>query len=107
MQPDALQSTPMIKGNTTAADWHQVSATEATELLGVNPAKGLSSEEAASRFEHYGPNRLKETPPRSRWLLLADQFKGVLILVLIGAAILAAIIGDLTDAFVILTVVFN
>ena len=44
-------------------------------------------------------------PPRSRWLLLADQFKGVLILVLIGAAVLAAIIGDLTDAVVILIVV--
>ncbi len=37
--------------------------------------------------------------------MLADQFKGVLILVLIGAAILAAVIGDLTDAVVILAVV--
>ena len=96
----------MIDSDTTAAEWHQVSATEATKRLGVNPATGLSSEEAAARLRHYGPNRLEETPPRSRWLLLADQFKGVLILVLIGAAVLAAIIGDLTDAVVILTVVF-
>lgn len=50
-------------------------------------------------------NRLKETPPRSRWLLLLDQFKGFLILVLIGAAVLAAAIGDVTDAVVILLVV--
>jgi len=96
----------MIKSETTDCDWHQVSATEATQRLGVDPASGLSSEEAATRYRHYGPNRLKETPPRSRWLLLADQFKGVLILVLIGAAVLAAVIGDLTDAVVILTVVF-
>ena len=89
-----------------SAGWHQVSASEAAHRLDVNPATGLSSEEAASRLHHYGPNRLKETPPRSRWLLLADQFKGVLILVLIGAAVLAAIIGDLTDAVVILIVVF-
>jgi len=91
------------KANT--ADWHQVSANEATQLLEVDPVTGLSSAEVASRALHYGPNRLEETPPRSRWLLFADQFKGVLILVLIGAAVLAAIIGDLTDAVVILTVV--
>ncbi len=88
-----------------AADWHQISATEATLRLGVDPVTGLSSDEAATRHIKYGPNRLKEIPPRSRWLLLLDQFKGVLILVLIGAAVLAAAVGDLTDALVILIVV--
>ena len=95
----------MMETHTTDATWHQVSVTEATRQLGVDPVTGLSSEEAARRYEHYGPNRLNESPPRSRWLLLADQFKGILILVLIGAALLAAIIGDLTDAIVILVVV--
>ena len=96
----------MTENEFNSAGWHQVSASEAAHRLDVNPATGLSSEEAASRLQHFGPNRLKETPPRSRWLLLADQFKGILILVLIGAAVLAAIIGDLTDAVVILIVVF-
>jgi len=95
----------MIQGEPTQVDWHQVSATEATRRLGVDPATGLSSEEAATRQAKYGPNRLKEIPPRSRWLLLLDQFNGILILVLIGAAVLAAAIGDLTDAAVILVVV--
>ncbi len=95
----------MTQSEFTDADWHQVSATEATQRLGVDPASGLSSDEAATRQSKYGPNRLKEVPPRSRWLLLLDQFKGILILVLIGAAVLAAAIGDLTDAAVILVVV--
>ena len=95
----------MIENKNKRAEWYQVSASEAAQRLGVDPTTGLSSEEAATRFQHYGPNRLKEVPPRSRWLLLADQFKGVLILVLIGAAVLAAAIGDLTDAGVILIVV--
>jgi Ca2+-transporting ATPase len=95
----------MTQNKTTASDWYQVSATEATQRLDVNPVTGLSSKEAASRQAHYGNNRLKETPPRSPWLLLFDQFKGVLILVLIGAAILAAAIGDVVDASVILVVV--
>jgi len=95
----------MTQSKKQASDWHLLSASEATERLGVNPATGLNSAEAAKRFAQYGPNRLEEPPPRSRWLLLADQFKGVLILVLIGAAVLAAAIGDLVDAAVILVVV--
>ena len=95
----------MTDTETHADDWHKVSATEAATRLGVDPAFGLSTAEAAVRRAHFGPNRLQEAPPRSRWLLLADQFKGVLILVLIAAALLAAVIGDLIDAFVILTVV--
>ncbi len=95
----------MTEDKSKVADWHLVSASEATQRLDVDPASGLSSEEAASRALHFGPNRLTETPPRSRWLLFADQFKGVLILVLTSAAVLAAFIGDLTDAAVILTVV--
>ncbi len=88
-----------------AADWHKVSAVEATRQLDVDPRTGLSSKEAGARLREFGLNRLRETPPRSRWLLLADQFKGLLILVLIGAAILAATIGDVADAAVILVVV--
>lgn len=88
------------------AEWYRVSASEAAQRLGVDPASGLSSDEAATRILHYGPNRLREAAPRSRLKLLGDQFKGVLILVLVGAAVLAAVIGDLTDAVVILAVVF-
>lgn len=95
----------MIKPNTKAADWHKLSAVEATERLDVDPETGLSTKEAEARLDEFGPNRLRETPPRSRWLLLADQFKGVLILVLIFAAVLAAAVGDLADAAVILVVV--
>jgi len=95
----------MTEKETHDGEWHKVSAAEATQRLGVDPAVGLTSSEAAERYAHYGPNRLTEKPPRSRWLLFADQFKGVLILVLIGAAVLAAVIGDLIDAVVILTVV--
>lgn len=95
----------MIKTNSKATDWHRVSATEATEWLDVDPKTGLSSEEAAARQDEFGCNCIDEKPPRSRWLLLFDQFKGFLILVLVGAALLAAAIGNLTDAVVILVVV--
>lgn len=95
----------MTEKESHEGEWHKVTAAEATKRLGVDPAIGLSASEAATRQAHYGPNRLTEKPARSRWLLFADQFKGLLILVLIGAAVLAAVIGDLIDAMVILIVV--
>ncbi len=95
----------MIQGEPTEETWYRVSATEATRRLDVDPIKGLGSEDATSRQEKFGPNRLKEIPPQSPWLLFFDQFKGFLILVLIGAAVLAAAIGNLGDAAVILVVV--
>ncbi len=89
----------------TDNNWHRVSASDTTRRLGVDPKSGLSSAEASARQAQFGPNRLEEIPPRSPWLLLLDQFKGFLILVLIGAAVLAAAIGDKSDAAVILVVV--
>ncbi len=45
------------------------------------------------------------TPPRSAWRVLAAQFETVMIVILLGAALLAAWVGSLKDASVILAVV--
>jgi P-type Ca2+ transporter type 2C len=66
---------------------------------------GLSEEEARVRLARHGPNRLADPPPPSASRLLVRQFKSALILVLIAAAGLAAAIGQLKDASVILVVV--
>lgn len=73
--------------------------------LSVNPEVGLSSELAQQRLAHDGPNRLAEVPARSAWLVFFIQFKGVMIIILIGAALLAAAVGSYKDAGVILAVV--
>jgi Ca2+-transporting ATPase len=69
---------------------------------------GLSEEEAWQRLAAFGPNRLMEVPPRPAWRLFLDQFRNLLVGVLMAAVILAGVIGDLKDAVVILVVVlFN
>ena len=88
--------------------WHALAIEQAIEASGVDPIQGLSSTDVAQRLAAHGPNRLAEPPPRSPWVLLLEQFKSVLILILIGAALLAGAIGDIKDAVVILMVVlFN
>ena len=66
---------------------------------------GLTSAEARQRLDRLGPNKLLEKPPRPVWIKFADQFKNLLVLVLIGAASLAGAIGDTKDAVVILVVI--
>jgi Ca2+-transporting ATPase len=78
------------------------------EQLAVDPGNGLPEAEAARRLAEHGPNRLAEVSPRSPWLVFADQFRNVLIVVLMAAAVLAGLVGDLKDTVVIAVVLaFN
>ena len=84
---------------------HDLTAEAVAAHLDVNPQTGLSSAQARERLAQYGANRLPEAPPRSPWHVLLAQFKSILILILIGAAGLAALVGSFKDASVILAVV--
>lgn len=85
--------------------WHTLSVEQALLILDSKASAGLSQADAAKRLDYYGPNRLTEKPPRPAWLLLASQFKSLLIGILIAAALVSAAIGDWTDGIVILIVV--
>jgi Ca2+-transporting ATPase len=85
--------------------WHAKNTNQVCADLEADPARGLNPDQVALRLTRHGPNRLAEKPPRSKWLAFADQFKSLLILVLIGAAVLAGAIGSVKDAVVILLVV--
>lgn len=85
--------------------WHTFDLEQIVDLLGADLSSGLSSTLASARLAESGPNRLTEIPPRKPWMLFAAQFQNLLILILVGAALLAAMIGDVRDAIVILVVV--
>ncbi|HSV55687.1 MAG TPA: HAD-IC family P-type ATPase, partial [Magnetospirillaceae bacterium] len=91
-----------------APAWHSMTAADAAGRMAVAPEFGLSAGQVTERRKAHGENRLAEKQARSKWLKLLDQFKSMLILVLIGAAVLAGIIGDAKDFIVIMVVVvFN
>lgn len=68
--------------------------------------KGLSPEDAEKRLEEYGKNELKEKEKVSVFRLFLSQFKSILILILVIAAIVSALLGEAIDAAVILFTVF-
>lgn len=67
--------------------------------------KGLSGEEAAKRLDEYGLNELAEKRKKTPLGIFIHQFKDFMILVLIVAAIISGIAGDLTDTIIILIIV--
>lgn len=85
--------------------WHTMTIDEVVRQLNVSPHIGLTVDESNVRLAQYGPNRLAESLRRAPWRMFLDQFKSVLVLVLVAGALLAGVIGDLKDALVILVVV--
>lgn len=85
--------------------WHSTESATVAEWLQTDLQQGLTAEEAGARLKRYGYNRLAESRGRSPWQVFAAQFRNLLILVLLGAALLAGAIGHLSDAIVILAVV--
>lgn len=69
---------------------------------------GLSSQEAKARLDAYGHNELEEGEKRSLVAKFLDQFKDLMIIILLVAAVLSVITSGgegVTDAIIILTVV--
>lgn len=88
--------------------WHGVTAQSACEHLQSHLHDGLAPDQVTARLAAHGPNRLPEKKAKSKARMLLEQFQSLLTLVLLGAGILAGIIGDTTDMVVILSVVvFN
>jgi len=84
--------------------WYNLSADDT--LAGLGSSKGgLSNEEAAARLEKYGYNELEGDDSVSPWRLLLEQFKNVLIIILLIAVALSAFLGEVTDAIVIFFII--
>ena len=72
---------------------------------GVDPRHGLIEEEVSRRTIEHGPNLIESTATRGPLQLLIEQFKDFMVLVLIAAAVVSGLIGDIVDTLVILAIV--
>ncbi|RBP64486.1 Ca2+-transporting ATPase [Alkalibaculum bacchi] len=85
--------------------WFSKSSKEVLKELDVNPATGLSNQEAQKRLEKYGENKLKAKPKKSLLSLFLAQLNDMLIYVLLAAAVITLVIGEYVDAIIIILVV--
>ncbi|MDH5752819.1 MAG: HAD-IC family P-type ATPase, partial [Deltaproteobacteria bacterium] len=84
--------------------WHTLTPEQVAGKLEANTENGLDDASVAKRLTLYGPNKLADKPPPSPWLLFIEQFKSLLIALLMGAAVLAGLIGHFRDAIAIMVV---
>jgi len=84
--------------------WHSLSADAALAALGSGSA-GLAAAEVARRLAVHGPNELVEKRKRTLMGMFLDQFKDFMIIVLIAAAVLAGVLGEVADTIAIIVIV--
>ena len=94
---------------------HSQSQADVLKQLSVDPAVGLNAAEVTARREKYGENKLREKKKKTTFQRFLDQFKDVMILILIAAAIISFVMvvmeknwGELFEpALILLIVILN
>ncbi|HEX2965905.1 MAG TPA: HAD-IC family P-type ATPase, partial [Syntrophorhabdaceae bacterium] len=84
--------------------WYQQSVEDVVSNTGTSP-EGLTDARAAERLKETGANELVEKRRKGPLLMFLEQFKDFMIMVLIGAAVIAGAIGELSDTIVILVII--
>lgn len=85
--------------------WHTLESQDVLRLLQTDMSRGLDESEASRRTIEYGLNELIEAGAKNPGRILWEQLTAVMVLILLAAAAVSAIVGDLTDAIVILAIV--
>ena len=81
--PSTLTPNPSIA-------WQTFTADQVVEQLNSDRSQGLSHQQVEENLKAYGSNELVETGGRTSWDILIDQFKNIMLLMLIAVAIISA-----------------
>lgn len=73
--------------------FHSQSIDETLKELSAQPQTGLSASKAAALLAQYGENRLKEKKKKTNLQRFLEQFKDVMILILLAAALISFVIA--------------
>ena len=84
--------------------WHLLPLSEIKQLLSTAPS-GIDESTASQRLDKHGKNQIEDTNKKSILQIILSQLSDFMILILIAAAIISGIVGDLTDTIIILAIV--
>jgi Ca2+-transporting ATPase len=84
--------------------WHQATIEDTLQAFGTT-VQGLSATVAEERRSRYGPNALQEKKMKPAWQIFLLQFKDLMIVILLAAAVISGLLGDLTDTIIIVVIV--
>jgi P-type Ca2+ transporter type 2C len=78
---------------------------EALHRLGTEVEAGLPTDEVEKRLAQFGPNAIQEAPGKPWYSILIEQFTSIMVVILMVAAAISYLIGDVKDTLVILAIV--
>ena len=85
-------------------NWHLLNTEETLQSTDSQPG-GLPLQTAKERLQKVGPNQLVAKRKKPSWQLFFLQFKDTMILILLAAAVVAGLVGEVKDAIVIIIIV--
>jgi P-type Ca2+ transporter type 2C len=84
-------------------DWYRLSVDEVCGRLDVDPAVGLTGAQVAARRQQYGANKLAEEAKEPAWQAFLRQYRDLMQLVLVGAAVVSIVaLQDISTGVVVL-----
>jgi P-type Ca2+ transporter type 2C len=86
-------------------NWHLQSIEKSLKALQTGPDIGLTQSEADARLKQYGRNELVEKGGRTPLKIFWEQLTATMVLILIAAAVVAGLLGDLKNTIAISAIV--
>jgi Ca2+-transporting ATPase len=86
--------------------FYQLTAQEVFDQLDTS-ASGLNSEVVPGLQKKHGANVLQEAKQKTKFVILLSQFTDIMIIILVIAAAISFVVGEHTDAFVILAIIIG
>jgi P-type Ca2+ transporter type 2C len=87
------------------SDWSQLDAAAVLQQFDTNLAEGLEPAEVSHRRQKYGANEFKDCSQEGVWRILGKQLASTMVVILIVAALISWVLGDLEDTIAILVIV--
>ena len=98
----------MESSSTASLSWHRLDAAQVLVELKSDATHGISAAEAAARRLQYGVNEIEHAEAGSIWRMIAAQFADFMIVILLVAALVSGVVGELRDtAAIVVILVLN
>ena len=85
-------------------DYYATPVADVARSLDTSPA-GLDLATAQQRLAEHGKNQIADAKKKTVWQMLLHQFTDVMILVLIAAAVISGVVGEVKSTYVILAII--
>lgn len=72
--------------------WHNLTTDQTVEILDSHATQGLTPQQVLERQQRFGLNELEEVSGRRRWEILLDQFKNIMLVMLLAVAVVSLVL---------------